>query len=464
MALELVIRNGTIVTAADTFRGDIGVADGRVAVLGTGLGRAEREIDATGLLVMPGGVDAHCHIDEPPYRGARLADDFASATRAAACGGTTTLIPFANQLAGRSLHAAVEDYHARARDKALIDYAFHIILTDASQAVIDEEIPALMAAGYKSIKVFMTYPGYMLSDDKIMDVMDATQRHGGTVMVHAENGHCMHWLAGRLESQGHVGLDAFTRSAPAAVEREATHRAITLAELTGARVMLVHVSSADALEQIEWGRDRGLPVIAETCPQYLIDAADKLNGSGWEPAKYLCAPPPRGGDNAERLWAGVRRGSFQLLSSDHCPYRFEGVDGKRAHGSEPHFRHVPPGVPGLETRMPLLFDEGVLRGRLSAQQFVALTATHPARTYGLYPRKGTLAPGADADIVLWDTATPVDITHDALHDACDYTPYEGRRVGAWPSMTISRGETIWNRGWISDHYGRGRFLQQGSHG
>jgi dihydropyrimidinase len=464
MPLDLVVRNGTIVTAADTFRGDIGVVDGRIAVLGTELGRAEREIDATDLLVMPGGVDAHCHIDEPAYRGATMADDFASATRAAACGGTTTLVSFANQIAGRTLHAAVEDYHLRAGNKALIDYAFHLILTDVSQALADQEIPALIAAGYRSFKVFMTYPGYMLDDEKIMDVMHAAQHHGGTVMVHAENGHCIHWLAQRLETGGRSDLGAFAESAPAAVEREATHRSITLAELTGARVVLVHVSSAEALEQIEWARHRGLPVIAETCPQYLIDAAEQLHRPGWEPAKYMCSPPPRGGDNAERLWSGIRRGSFQLLSSDHCAYRFEGIAGKRAHGPEPHFRHVPPGVPGLETRMPVLYDAGVLGGRLTAQQFVALTATNPARTYGLYPRKGTLAPGADADIVLWDTRNPVDIKHDHLHDACDYTLFEGRRVGAWPIMTLSRGETIWDRGWISDQYGRGRFLPQGSHG
>jgi dihydropyrimidinase len=464
MALDLVIRNGTIITAADTFRGDIGVADGRIAALGAKLDRAEREIDATDLLVMPGGVDAHCHIDEPAYQGATLADDFASATRAAACGGTTTLLPFANQLPGLSLHAAVEDYHGRAAGKALIDYAFHIILSSPSQASIAEEIPALIAAGYRSFKVFMTYPGFMLDDEQIMDVMTAAQRHGGTVMVHAENGRCIHWLSRRLEAAGRTDLKAFGESTPAAVEREATHRAITLAELTGAKILLVHVSSAEALEQIEWARDRNLPVSAETCPQYLIDAAEKLAQPGWEAAKYLCAPPPRGGDNAARLWAGVRRGSFQLLSSDHCPYRFDGTDGKRAHGAEPHFRHVPPGVPGLETRMPLLYHAGVAQGRLTAQQFVALTATNPARTYGLYPRKGTLMPGADADIALWDTRKPVVIRHADLHGACDYTPFEGQTVSGWPITTLSRGEVVWDRGRILGRYGRGQYLSQGAHG
>jgi dihydropyrimidinase len=464
MALDLIIRNGTLVTAADSYRADIGIAEGRIALIGTGLPRAAGEFDATGLLVMPGGVDAHCHIDEPPYLNATVADDFASATRAAACGGTTTIVPFANQLAGRSLDEAVKDYHQRAGGKALIDYAFHLILTDISKALIDEELPALVDQGYRSFKVFMSYPGYMLNDDKIMDVMDVAQRHGGTVLVHAENGHCIHWLSARLEAAGRVSLDTFADAAPAAVEREATHRAITLAELTGARAVMVHVSSADALAQIEWGRDRGLPILAETCPQYLIDTSEHLHDPGWEAAKYMCSPPPRGKENSSRLWSRATLGSFQLLSSDHCPYRFSGPTGKRSLAAEPHFRHVPPGLPGLETRMPLLYDAGVRNGRLTPQQFVALTATNPARIYGLYPRKGTLAPGSDADIALWDTQNTVEIKHANLHDDCDYSPFEGRVVGAWPIVTFSRGELVWNRGWVSDQYGRGKFLQQGKHG
>jgi dihydropyrimidinase len=465
MSLDLIIRNGTVVTAADTFRGDIGVLDGRIVALGTSLPRAEKEIDATGLTVMPGGVDAHCHIDEPPFLNATVADDFASATRAAACGGTTTIVPFVNQLAGHSLEAAVQDYRSKARGKALIDYAFHIILTNIYKPLIDEELPALIERGYRSFKVFMSYQGLMLSDDKIMDVMNVAQRHRSTVLVHAENGHCVHWLSARLESAGRTGLDACADAAPSAVEREATHRAITLAELTGARAVIVHVSSIQALEQIEWGRDRGLPIIAETCPQYLIDQSERLQEPGWEPAKYLFSPPSRGKDNAEKLWARGALGSFQLFSSDHCPFRISGTDGKRASmAAEPHFRRVPPGLPGLETRMPLMYDACVLQGRMSAQQFVSLTASNPARTYGLYPRKGNLAPGADADIVLWDTDTRVTITHANLHDACDYSPFEGRSVGAWPVMTLSRGETIWNRGWVCDRYGRGQFLQQSPHG
>jgi dihydropyrimidinase len=377
------------------------------------------------------------------------------------------VVSFANQLADRSLRAAVADYHRRAEGKALIDYAFHIILSDVSQAVMGQEMPALMQDGYRSFKVFMTYPGYMLDDGKILDVMETARRHDGTVLVHAENGHCIHWLTQRLEVEGRTGLAAFPDSAPAAVEREATHRAITLAELSGARVMLVHVSSVQAMEQIEWARARGLTAMAETCPQYLLDQAERFHDHGWEPAKIMCSPPPRGGDNAGRLWSGVARGIFHLLSSDHCPYRFDGADGKRsqmkAHGDRLDFRHVPPGVPGLETRLPLLYSEGVMKGRITPQQFVALTATNPARAYGLYPRKGTLAPGSDADISLWNAQVPRTIRHADLHDACDYSPYEGWEVGAWPTMTLSRGEVVFDRGWIADRLGRGKFLKQSPH-
>lgn len=464
MALDLVIRNGDIVTASDSFTGDIGVKDGRIAVLGTRLPAAAREIDAGGHIVMPGGVDAHCHIEEPSYMGAVLADDFAVASRSAACGGTTTIIPFVTQEPGKRLRDVVDAYHERAAARCAIDYAFHIILSDVNQAVLGQELPSLLEDGYRSFKVFMTYPGYMLSDDKILEVMAATKQHGGTVLVHAENGHCVHWLNQQLENAGRTDLAAYAESAPAAVEREATHRAITLGQLTGARVLLVHVSAAEAMDQIDWAHRHGIAAMGETCPQYLIDQEEKLHGPGWEPAKHICSPPPRGGDNAERLWAGVARGVFALLSSDHCPYNFNGTDGKRSRGAEPHFRHVPPGVPGLETRLMLLYQEGVTAGRISPQQFVALTAANPARTYGLYPRKGNLAPGADADIVLWETGEPSAIRHADLHDACDYSPYEGHKVAARPVMTLSRGEVIWDRGHVAATPGRGRFLKQDPHG
>jgi len=455
MRFDFVIRGGRIVTASEDFVADIGISDGRIAMLGEGLPRGEEEIDARGLLVMPGGVDAHCHIDEPPYLNAQLADDFRSASLSAACGGTTTIMPFLNKVEGMSMAQSLADY----RDKAsasLIDFAFHVILRADAPEVVTDDVGALLRDGFSSLKLFMTYDGYQMEDGQILDVMAQVAEAGGIVMVHAENGRCIHWISNRLVYKGATALGNFRASAPAVVEREAVHRAISLAEISGARIMIVHVSSRDALEQIRWARGRGLPVLAETCPQYLVDLGDRIAGDGWEPSRYMCSPPPRGGDNAAGLWAGVRDNAFDILSSDHCPYRFDGPDGKRAFGNVPHFQHVPPGVPGLETRLPLLFEHGVKAGRIDLHAFVALTSTEPARIYGLHPRKGSLMPGADADIAIWDPDLPTTIRHDMLHDACDYTPFEGLEVSAWPVITLSRGEKLWDRGWTSPDFGRGR--------
>jgi dihydropyrimidinase len=460
MHFDTCIRNGTVVTASERFPADIGIRGGRVLAVGRDLPGADKDVDASGLLVLPGGVDAHCHIEEPAFQGALLADDFDSATRAAACGGTTTLMPFVNRLEGASMRESAEDYSARAQLRSRIDYAFHIILGQASIASIGDELPGLMDDGYLSIKVFMNYAGYMLDDERILEVMETTRRHGGLTMVHAENGHCVHWLSDRLERSHGSSLAGFAASSPGAVEREATHRAITLAQLSGARTLLVHVSAAEAAEQIRWAHARGIAVLAETCPQYLLRTVDELDRPGWEAAKFMCSPPLRDVGNTEDLWRGLTNGTFQLVSSDHCPYSFEGPTGKRASGSIPHFRHVPPGLPGIETRLMLLFSEGVGSGRLTLEQFVALTSTNPAKIYGLYPHKGSLMPGADADIVLWDAERQHVIRHAELHDACDYTPYEGQAIRGLPVMTFSRGECVWDRGQIFGTPGRGRPIER----
>jgi dihydropyrimidinase len=455
MAFDLVVRGGRIVTASEDFVADIGIIDGRIAVLGEGLPRGEDEIDARGLLVLPGGVDAHCHIDEPPYLNARLADDFRSASLSAASGGTTTMMPFLNKIEGKTMMQSLADYRKKA-SASLIDYAFHCILRADTQETVAADVDALQQEGFSSFKIFMTYDGYQMEDNQILDVMSQVADAGGIVMVHAENGRCIHWISNRLVYKGATSLGNFRSSAPDVVEREAVHRAIALAEIAGARLMIVHVSSRDALEQVRWARGRGLPVLAETCPHYLVDFGDRIAGDGWEPARYMCSPPPRGGDNAKALWSGVWDRAFDILSSDHCPYRFDGPDGKRAFGTEPHFQHVPPGLPGLETRLPLLFEHGVKAGRIDLHAFVSLTATEPARVYGLHPRKGSLMPGADADIAIWDPDLPTVIRHEMLHDACDYTPFEGFEVSAWPVVTLSRGERVWERGWTSPAFGRGR--------
>lgn len=461
--LDMKLSGGMLVTESETFRADIGIEGGKITCIGRALPESRHSIDAEGRFILPGGVDAHCHIDEPAYGGAMLADDFRSASRAAACGGTTTIIPFVNQLAGRSLQASVEAYHDKARS-SLIDYAFHIILKETGLAPALVELPALLADGYRSVKVFMTYSGYMMDDRNILDVMRTVDHGNGTVLVHAENGHCIHWLSEGFEAMDQTSLLTHAAAAPPVVEREATHRAISLAEIAGCRLLIVHVSAGDALEQIEWAKRRGLPVMAETCPQYLSESMPTGDGKEWEDAKFICSPPPRSAEDRKRLWQGMASQSFDLLSSDHCPYRFDDSQGKKVSGARaPHFRNVPPGLPGIEVRLPVFHEDGVARGRVSLNRFVALTSANPARLYGLYPQKGSLMPGSDADLAIWDMKAARKVTHAALHDACDYTPYEGMHVSAWPVMTLSRGDVIWSEGQVSDEFGRGRFLRQQAH-
>jgi len=459
---DLVVKGGTAVTASDIFACDIGVRDGRIAALADRIDEAEAAsvIDATGKLVLPGGIEAHCHIDEPAFGGAVLADDFASGSIAAACGGTTTMIPFATQVPGQTLRAAVEDYHTRAEGKALIDYSFHMIVSDPTDQVLGQELPGLLHDGYTSFKVFMTYDGFRLDDGQILEVLATAKRHGGFVMEHAENDHCIRWLAEQLESAGQTEPAAFSIAHGPVAEREATHRAISLAEIVDTPVFIVHVSSAQAMEQVAWAQARGLPVYAETCPQYLFLSEDDFTRAGWEGAKYVCAPPPRDPGNALHLWRGLKNGTFQLISSDHCPYRMEGPGGRIEAAGELHFHKISPGVPGIEVRLPLMFSEGVSKGRIDLNRFVALTATDAAKLYGLYPQKGTIAIGSDADLVLWDPDRQVTLTWDLLHEGADYTPYEGMRVKGWPVTTLSRGEVVWQDGEVMGQPGRGRFLKR----
>ena len=455
---DLVVRGGTVATAADVFRADIGVREGRIAALGEELPAGREEIDASGRLVLPGGVDAHCHLDQPTGDGSVMADDFLSGTRSAACGGTTTVMPFAAQVRGQSLRAAVDDYHRRAEGKATVDYAFHLIVTDPTEQVLGQELPALIRDGYTSFKVYMTYDALKLSDRQILDVLALAREERALVMVHAENADCIGWLTRRLELAGRTAPKYHAAARPPVVEREATHRAIALAELAEVPILIVHVSGADAVEQIRRARGRGLNVYAETCPQYLFLTADDLDAPGFAGAKCVCSPPPRDRASQAAIWDGLRDGTLQVFSSDHAPFRYDDPKGKMVRGTTASFAHVPNGIPGLETRLPLLFSAGVNGGRLDLPGFVALTATNPAKMYGLHPRKGTIAVGADADLALWDPEREVTITNGILHHDVDYTPYEGMRVRGWPVTTISRGEVVWSDGEFRARPGRGRFL------
>lgn len=458
---DLLITNAEVVTASDRFSCDIGIRDGKIAALGTGLGVADTTIDAEGLLVLPGGVDAHCHLDQPMGFGVRMADDFRSGSRSAACGGTTTIIPFAAQAKGQSLRDAVDDYHQRAEGKSAIDYAFHLIVSDPTDHVLNEELPALIAEGYTSFKVYMTYDDLKLSDGQILDVLHVARESGALVMVHAENSDCITWLTRRLDEAGMTQPKYHATSRPQLVEREATHRAITFAELIDVPILIVHVSGSEAIEQIRWAHSRGQKIFAETCPQYLYLTEADLDHEGYEGAKCVCSPPPRDARNQEAVWRALASNVFTIFSSDHAPFSYEDERGKKLKGKEQKFQYIPNGIPGLETRLPLLFS-GVSEGRISLHQFVSLTATQPAKLYGLYPRKGSVMIGADADLALWDPAREVVIRNQNLHHDVDYTPYEGVTVKGWPIMTFSRGRLVSKNFQFTGSEGAGEFMACGT--
>jgi dihydropyrimidinase len=458
---DLVIRNAHAATAADVFDCDIGVRHGRIVALGAGLPKGTQEIEAAGRWVLPGGVDGHCHLDQPMPNGMRMADDFETGTRSAACGGTTTVIPFAAQEKGHSLRAAVADYHRRAEGRALTDYAFHLIVSDPTPEVLGEELPALIDEGYTSFKIYMTYDDLKLDDGQILDVLAVARERGAMAMIHAENSDCIGWLTRRLLAAGHTAPRFHADSRPMLVEREATHRAIALSELVDVPILIVHVSGREAVEQIRWARGHGLRIHAETCPQYVLLTAQDLGLDGYEGAKCVCSPPPRDKSNQEVIWNGLADGLFTVFSSDHAPFRYDDPHGKKLGGKEVEFPYIPNGIPGLETRLPLLFSEGVGKGRISVNRFVELTSTNPAKLYGLHPRKGTIAIGSDADLVVWDTERTLTISNAKLHHAVDYTPYEGIEVRGWPALTLSRGEIVWDGERPCGERGRGRFLACG---
>jgi dihydropyrimidinase len=454
---DTVVRNGTVVTASDRMRCDVGIRDGRIAALGVGLAEGAHEIDASDRLVLPGGVEGHCHIEQLSSFGLMNADDFYSATVSAVFGGTTTVIPFAAQQKGQSLRQAVAEYHERARPKAVIDYGYHLIVSDPTEQVLGQELPALIADGFTSFKVYMTYDALRLDDYQMLEVLHTARRHGAFVMVHAENHDMIRWLSDRLLEGGHRAPKFHAMSHSRGGEGEATRRAIDLSRLVDVPMLVVHVSSAQAMDAIRAAQSQGLKVHGETCPQYLFLTADDLDRDGLEGAKFCCSPPPRDVADQEAIWRGLANGTFQVFSSDHAPYRFDD-SGKLRAGPNPSFKQIANGVPGIELRLPLLFSEGVGKGRIDIHRFVALTATNVARLYGLAPRKGSIAVGADADLAIWDPEREVTITHDLLHDNVGYTPYEGRTITGWPVTVLSRGRVAVDQGELKVARGSGQFL------
>ena len=380
---DTVVKGGTVVTAADHFRADVAITDGRIAAIGTGLDGA-RTIDATGLLVMPGGVDSHCHIEQLQPGGGADEESFVTGSRSALIGGTTTVITFSTQFKGEPIGPTLAEYRRRAAS-AMVDYSFHQIITDASDAVVFDEIPAIVASGIRSLKVFLTYDPLQLDDRQYLRVLAAARRAGALVTVHCENYAAIGWRSAALVADGRIAPKYHAWSRPGIVEREATHRAIALAELVDQPIQVFHVSGPEAAEEVARAQRRGLKVWAETCPQYMVLTASDMDRPGFEGAKFMCSPAPRDAADIEGLWDEIRRGVLDVVSSDHSGWSYEGERGKRVNGTDVDFTQIPNGVPGLATRLPILFSEGVSKGRISLERFVQLTAANPARLFGLLP-------------------------------------------------------------------------------
>jgi len=454
---ELLFTGGTVVTAEGSYRADVLVEDGRVSAVGASIDADGLEtVDASGLLVMPGFIDAHTHMDMP-FGGTMTADDWATGTEAAAAGGTTMIIDFALQEVGGTLAGAFDAWTEKARDSAVIDYGFHVAITDLRDD-IKAELPDLAAKGVASVKIFMAYKGTPLytEDDDLFETLQLSKDAGVLVLVHAENGDAIAKLQQQALARGDTAPKFHALTRPEAVEAEATNRAIRLAEVAEAPILVVHVSCAPALEAIHLAHERGQTVYAETCPQYFAFEYEDLAREGFEGAKYVCSPPLRDPSNRPALWNGLKTGDLQIFGSDHCSFNYE---GQKDLGRD-DFTLIPNGIPGAEERAMTLWTLGVREGKLSENQFVAVLSTNQARVYGAYPKKGTLAPGADADIVLWDPDLSTTATVGNRHGNVDYTPYEGRSFTGGPAAVYVRGNLVYKDGEVVGERGSGRFVER----
>ncbi|GAB2589092.1 dihydropyrimidinase [Streptomyces capparidis] len=457
-----VIRGGLVITAADETHADVLVEDGRVAALAahdSDAARgwtAERVIDATGLYVIPGGVDAHTHM-ELPFGGTSASDTFETGTRAAAWGGTTTIVDFAVQSVGGGLREGLDAWHAKAEGVCAVDYGFHMILADVNEDTL-KEMDVLVESGVTSFKLFMAYPGVFYSDDgRILRAMQRCAANGGLIMMHAENGIAIDVLVEQALAAGKTDPRYHGEVRKALLESEATHRAIQLSRVAGSPLYVVHVSAAEAVAELARARDMGLNVFGETCPQYLFLSTDNLAEPGFEGAKYVCSTPLRPREHQAALWRALRTDDLSVVSTDHCPFCFTGQK-ELGRGD---FSKIPNGLPGVENRMDLL-HQAVLDGHISRRRWIEIACATPARMFGLYPRKGTIAPGSDADIVLYDPHTPQVISAATHHMNVDYSAYEGRQVTGQVRTVLSRGVPVLdNRAWVG-RPGHGRFLPRGT--
>ncbi len=450
-----LIKNGTVVTATDSWQGDVFIEDETITQLGTSIDRqADQVIDASGRLVIPGGIDVHTHMDLP-FGGTVSSDDFETGTIAAAHGGTTTIVDFAVQERGESLRKAWETWMSKAEGKAAIDYGFHLIMREFNPE-ISREMKDMVSEGVTSFKLFMAYPGvFMMDDAGIFSAMQRSGEIGATICMHAENGGVIDVLVKQALARGEGDPKYHAITRPARAEAEATHRAIAMAEIAQVPVYIVHLSAAEALQMVTEARDRGVPAYAETCPQYLFLDYTNYEEPGFSGAKYVMSPPLRAREKQDQLWRGLAGDDLQVVSTDHCPFCI-----KEKELGLGDFSKIPNGAPGVETRLSLLFDGGVRTGRISVNRWVQICSTAPAKMFGLFPKKGTIAPGSDADIVIWDPNKKLKLSHETLHMRCDYNPYEGRTVVGASEVVLSRGRVVVDKGKFKGKAGSGRYLRR----
>jgi dihydropyrimidinase len=457
--MTTLVKNGTVVTTGDRYDADIYIDKGRITLIGQGLNvPADTVVDASGKLVMPGGIDVHTHLDMP-FGGTTSADDFESGTIAAAHGGTTTVVDFAIQNFGEGLFPAFEGWMKKAEGKAVIDYAFHMIVRELTDQVSSDMDRLTKHEGLTSFKLFMAYPGvFQVDDATIFRALLKTKENGGLVCMHAENGGVIDTLVKDALRKGQTAPKYHALTRPTRAEGEATGRAIALAEMADVPIYIVHLSCSDALEKVKQARDMGLPAYAETCPQYLFLSYEDYERPGFEGAQFVMSPPLREKWNQVALWKGLAKNDLQVVSTDHCPFCMNEPPQKQL--GKDDFSKIPNGAPGIETRLMLLWDGGVRTGRIDAHKFVEITSTNPARMFGLWPRKGTVAVGSDGDLVIWDPEKEVTLATKTLHMRVDYNPYEGRVIKGAPAAVLSRGDVIVDHGQFKGRPGRGQFVKR----
>jgi len=457
-----LIRNGSVVSADKTFAADVLIEGGTIQDVRAGIPAdpVHEVLDATGMLLLPGGIDAHTHLDMP-FGGTTSSDDFETGTRAAAIGGTTTLVDFAIQARGTKMRDALDTWWRKAESKACIDYGLHMIVTDLPEAGL-EDMDDMVREGVASFKLFMAYPNVLMVDDAtIFRALQQTSKNGALVCMHAENGSVIDVMVRQALAEGKTAPIHHALTRPTLAEAEAVHRAIALAEMAGVPIYIVHLSSEDALNQVREARDRGLPAFAETCPQYLLLSIEDMQAlPGFEGAKYVFTPPLREKQNLPTLWDSLKRDHLQVVSTDHCPYCFA---DQKAPGKD-DFTKIPNGGPGIENRLQLLYHHGVSAGKITLNRFVEIVSTAPARIFGMYPKKGVIAVGSDADIVVWDPKAEHLISAKTHHMRVDYSMFEGFKVVGNARQVFSRGELIVENGQYVGRAGRGQYLRRAARG